>query len=88
MNLRIRAAVDLHDTLHGFRAGRDIVNVSLEGKLLQQLTAIMEKVLYEVLLNLTNTTAPWTSIYTWISCYDMISDCGHRESSKFSGTTS
>ena len=64
MNLLIRAAVDLHDMLHGFRSGRGTGNVSLEVKLLQQLTAIREEVLYEVLLDLRNPTSPWTGSYT------------------------
>ena len=88
VNLWIGAAVDLHDMLHGFRAGRSTGNVSLEVKLLQQLTAIREEVLYEVLLDLRNPTAPWNGSYTWISCYDMISDRRQRDSFTSSGTTS
>ena len=88
MNLRIGAAVDLNDMLNGFRAVRRTGNVSLEFKLLHQLAAIREEVLYEVLLELRNPTALWTGSYTWISCYDMISDHGQRDSFIYSGTTS
>ena len=88
VNLWIGAAVDLHDVLHRFRAGRGTGNVSLEVKLLQQLTAISEEVLYEVLLDLIIPTAPWTGSYTWISCYDMISDRRQRDSFTSIGTTS
>ena len=42
VNLRIGVAVDLHDTIHRFRARRGTGTASLEGKLLQKLTAIRE----------------------------------------------
>ena len=47
------AAIQLHDVLHGFREGRGTGTATLEAKLLQQLAAIREEVLYVIFLDLT-----------------------------------
>ena len=44
--------ISFHDTLHGFRAGRGTGTAALVAKLLQQLTAMEEAVLFEVFLDL------------------------------------
>ena len=41
-----------HNILHGFWEGRGTGNAALEAKLLQQLMAMREEVLFEVLLDL------------------------------------
>ena len=45
LNRRLTASITYHDFLHGFRAGRRICTATLEAKLLQQLSALMEEVL-------------------------------------------
>ena len=45
--------IQLHDVLHGFREGRGTGTATLEAKLLQQLAAMREEVLYVVFLDLT-----------------------------------
>ena len=52
LNFRLTAAISFHDTLHGFRVGRGTRNVTLEAKLLQQLTATRKAVLFEVFLDI------------------------------------
>ena len=52
INLRLTAVIQFHDNLHGFYIRRGAGNTSLESKLLHQLTAIMDEVLYEVFLDL------------------------------------
>ena len=52
IKFQIGAYVTYYDTFHGFRAGRGTGTASLEAKLLQQLTAMREEVLYEVFLDL------------------------------------
>ena len=52
VNCWIGAAVDFRDTLHGFRAGRDMGNTYLEANILQKITATREEVLYEFLMDL------------------------------------
>ena len=41
----------LHDTLHGFRAGRGTVTATLESKLEQKLGGIAHEPLFQVFLN-------------------------------------
>ena len=48
LNRRFTASITYHDFLHGFRAGRGTDNVTLEAKLLQQLAALREEVLYVI----------------------------------------
>ena len=45
--------IELHDVLHGFREGRGTGTATLEAKLLQQLAAMREEVLYVIFLDLT-----------------------------------
>ena len=52
INMRIGVEVQFRDVLHGFWSGRGTGTTSLESKLLHQLTAIMDEVLYEVFLGL------------------------------------
>ena len=52
LNRRLTSAIQYHDTLHSFTAGRGTWTASLEAKLLQQLTALREEVLYEIFLDL------------------------------------
>ena len=47
------AAIKLHDVLHGFRKGRGTGTAILEAKLIQQLAAMREEVLYMIFLDLT-----------------------------------
>ena len=52
LNCRIMAAIQLQDTLHRFREDRGTKKTSIEAKLLQQLMAMREEVLYEIFLDL------------------------------------
>ena len=52
LNRRLTASIKLHDFLHGFWAGCSTVTVTLEAKLLQQLSDLREKVLYVIFLDL------------------------------------
>ena len=52
LNRRIRSAITLHNMIHGFPDGRGEGNISLKVKLLQQLTANREEVLYVIFLDL------------------------------------
>ena len=49
---RLTTAITYHDALHGFRAGCGTGTASLEAKLLQQLAAMREEVLYVIFLDL------------------------------------
>ena len=53
LNRRLTSSITFHDVLHGFRAGRGTGTTTLEAKLLQQLAAIREEVLYVIFLDLT-----------------------------------
>ena len=52
LNRRFTASITYHDVLHGFRAGRGTGTATLEAKLLQQLAALREEVLYVIFLYL------------------------------------
>ena len=52
LNRHITAAMQFHDTLHGFRMGRVTGTASLESKLLQHLTEMREDIIYEIFLGL------------------------------------
>ena len=52
LNRRLTASITYHDFLHGFWAGRGTGTTTLEAKLLQQLLALREKVLYVTFLDL------------------------------------
>ena len=53
LNLCFTSSITLHNALHGFRAGRGTDTSTLEAKLLQQLAAWREEVLYVIFLDLT-----------------------------------
>ena len=53
IHLRLTTGITYHDALHGFREGRGTGTATLEAKLLQQLAAMREEVLYVILLDLT-----------------------------------
>ena len=53
LNRRLASSITFHDVLHGFRAGRGTGTATLEAKLLQQLAAMREEVLYVIFLDLT-----------------------------------
>ena len=52
LNCRLTAGIKLHDALHGFWEGRGTGTATLEAKLLQQLAAMREEVLYVIFLDL------------------------------------
>ena len=53
LNRRFTSSVTYHDALHGLRAGRGTGTTTLEAKVLQQLVAMREEVLYLIFLDLT-----------------------------------
>ena len=53
LHRRLTAGIKFHDALHGFREGRGTATATLEAKLLQQLSAMREEVLYVIFLDLT-----------------------------------
>ena len=59
LNRRFTSSITFHGVLHGFRAGRGTGTATLEAKLLQQLAAMREEVLYVIFLDLTK--ASWAS---------------------------
>ena len=54
LHRQLTTGLQLHDALHGFREGRSTGTATLEAKLLQQLAAMREEVLYVIFLDLTN----------------------------------
>ena len=52
LNCRFTSSITYHDFLHGFRAGCSTCTTTLEAKLLQQLAALREEVLYVIFLDL------------------------------------
>ena len=53
LHRRLTSGIKLHDAMHGFREGRGTGTATLEAKLLQQLAAMREEVLYVIFLDLT-----------------------------------
>ena len=53
LHRRLTTGIKLHDVLHGFWEGRGTGTATLEAKLLQQLSAMREEVLYMIFLDLT-----------------------------------
>ena len=49
MNNKLRDAITLHDTLHGFRQGRGVGTATMEAKLDQQLAGIVHERIYQVI---------------------------------------
>ena len=52
LNLRLTASITFHDFLHRFWAGRGTGTATLEAKLIQQLVALKEEILYVIFLDL------------------------------------
>ena len=52
LNRRLTASITYHNFLHGFRAGFRTGTATLEAKLLQQLAALSEEVMYVIFLDL------------------------------------
>ena len=52
LNCRLTASITFHNFLHGFRAGCGTGTATLEDKLLHQLAALREEVLYVILLEM------------------------------------
>ena len=52
LNRRFTASITYHNFLHGFWAGHRTGTSTLEAKLLQQLAALREEVLYMIFLDL------------------------------------
>ena len=52
LNCRFTSSITYHDFLHGFRSGCITGTATLEAKLLQQLAALREEVLYVIFLDL------------------------------------
>ena len=52
LNRRFTSSITYHDAFHGFRAGRGTGTAILKAKLLQQLAALREEVLYVIFLDL------------------------------------
>ena len=50
---QLTTGLQIHDALHGFREGRGTETATLEAKLLQQLAAMREEVLYVIFLDMT-----------------------------------
>ena len=53
LHYRLMAGIKIHDALHIFWEGRGTGTATLEAKLLQQLAAMREEVLYVIFLDLT-----------------------------------
>ena len=53
LNSRLTYSITFHDILHGLRAGCGTGTATIEVKLLQQLAAMREEVLYVIFLDLT-----------------------------------
>ena len=51
VNCRLKRSVTLHDTLHGFRAGRGMGAATLEANLVQKLSGIAHEPLFQVFLD-------------------------------------
>ena len=52
LNWRFTASITFHDFFHGFWVGHGTGTATLEAKLLQQLAALREEVLYAIFLDL------------------------------------
>ena len=52
LHCQLTASITYHNVLHGFRVGRGTGTATLEAKLLQQLAALREEVLYMIFLDL------------------------------------
>ena len=57
LNCRFTSSITFHDVFHVFRAGHGTGTATLEAKLIQQLAATREEVLYVIFLDLTKAYA-------------------------------
>ena len=51
LNRRLTAPITYHDFLHGLRAGRGTGTSTLKAKLLHQIAALREEILYAIFLD-------------------------------------
>ena len=63
VKFRLKWSRELHDTMHGFRAGQGTGTETLEEKLAQQLARIDHEPLFKVFWMYKNCTALWIGIY-------------------------
>ena len=59
LNLRLTTSVTFHNFLHGFRVGHGTCTATPEAKLLHQMAALREEVLYVVFLDLHKSYEAW-----------------------------
>ena len=52
LNIRLTASITFHNFLHRFRAGSGTGTTTIKAKLIQQLVALREEVLYVIFLDL------------------------------------
>ena len=60
LNCRLTADISFYNTLHRFWVGQGTGTATLEAKLIQQITAMREEVLFKVFLDLWRHTTPYT----------------------------
>ena len=52
LNCRLTASITFHDFIHGFQASRGTGTATLKAKMLQNLSALSEEVMYVIFLDL------------------------------------
>ena len=72
INLRLTASITYHGFLHVFRSGRGTGTATLKAKLLQQLAAMREEVMYVIFLDLKKV---YDTFYRGI-CLEIPEGCG------------
>ena len=68
LNLRLMSSIKFHDLMHGFGEVRGTGTVDLKDKLIQQLMAMREAVLFEVFLDIQKAYAA----LDWDRCLDIL----------------
>ena len=68
LNHRLIASITFHNLLHGFWVGRGTGTATLEAKLIQQLAALREEVLYVIFLDLHKAY----DALKWSRCLDIL----------------
>ena len=84
LNPHLEAAIHLHKNLRWFCTRRGTGTTSLETKLLQQLMAMKEEVLYDIFYIYIRPMTPWTAVAALSFLQHMETDPGH--SAYFGGT--